>query len=100
MPTLQSMRQALGHLHPLLIDGITASAVFTLMAQQLLTRHLLLPGQHPTTALTWLLGIVSIAPILTHRRFPRARPSRSACPRSRSMPPAATWLTPGSLSSC
>jgi signal transduction histidine kinase len=72
MPTLQSMRQALRHLHPLLIDGITASAVFALLAQQLLTRHLLLPGQHPTTALTWLLGVVSIAPILTHRRFPRA----------------------------
>jgi len=72
MPTLQSMRHALGHLHPLLIDGLTASAVFALLAQQLLSRHVLLTGQHPTTVLTWLLGIVSIAPILTHRRFPRA----------------------------
>jgi signal transduction histidine kinase len=57
---------------PLLIDGITALAVFALMAQQLLTRHVLLPGQHPTTVLTWLLAAVIVAPILTHRRFPRA----------------------------
>ena len=56
---------------PLLIDGITALAVFALMAQQMITRHLL-PGQHPTTVLTWLLAVVSVAPILTHRRFPRA----------------------------
>ena len=57
---------------PLLIDGITALAVFALMAQQLLTRHVLVPGQHPTTVLTWLLAVVIVAPILTHRRFPRA----------------------------
>jgi signal transduction histidine kinase len=63
------MRQAPG---PLLIDGLTALAVFALMAQQLITRHVLLPGQHPTTVLTWLLTVVIVAPILTHRRFPRA----------------------------
>jgi hypothetical protein len=57
---------------PLLIDGITALAVFALMAQQLLTRHVLLPGQRPTTVLTWLLAVVIVAPILTHRRFPLA----------------------------
>jgi len=57
---------------PLLIDGITALAVFALMAQQLITRHVLLPGQHPTTVLTWLLAVVIVAPILTHRRFPVA----------------------------
>ena len=55
----------------LLIDGVTAFAVFALLAEQLITRHLL-PGQHPTTVLTWLLAVVSIAPILTHRRFPAA----------------------------
>ena len=63
------MRQAPG---PLLIDGITALAVFALMAQQLITRHVLLSGQHPTTVLTWLLAAVIVVPILTHRRFPRA----------------------------
>ncbi len=63
------MRQAPG---PLLIDGITALAVFALMAQQLITRHLLLPGQRPTTVLTWLLAVVIVTPILTHRSFPRA----------------------------
>jgi signal transduction histidine kinase len=63
------MRQAPG---PLIIDGITALVVFALMAQQLLTRHVLLPGQRPTTALTWLLTVVIVAPILTHRRFPIA----------------------------
>jgi signal transduction histidine kinase len=69
MPTLRSMRRAPG---PLLIDAITALAVFALMAQQLITRHVLLPGQRPTTVLTWLLAVVIVAPILTHRRFPRA----------------------------
>src|SRR4029079_11425479 len=35
------------------------------------TRHLL-PGQHPTTVLTWLLAVLICAPILAHRRFPVA----------------------------
>ena len=56
---------------PLLIDGIAALVVFALIAQQLITKHLL-PGQHPTTVLTWLLAVLIVAPILTHRRFPRA----------------------------
>jgi signal transduction histidine kinase len=64
------MRRALGHMDPLLIDGIATLVVFAVLAQQLITKHPL-PGQHPTTVLTWLLGVVSIAPILTHRRFPR-----------------------------
>src|ERR1700761_5619956 len=67
MPAMRWMRQAPG---PLLIDGLTALAVVALLAQQLLTRPPL-PGQHPTTILTWLVGAVSIVPILTHRRFPR-----------------------------
>ena len=32
VPTLRSMRQALGHMDPLLIDGIAAFVVFALMA--------------------------------------------------------------------
>ena len=57
---------------PLLIDGIAAFVVFALMAGQFIgTRHLL-AGQHPTTVLTWLLAVLICAPILTHRRFPRA----------------------------
>ena len=65
------MKQALGQPGPVLIDGITALVVFALIAQQLITKHLL-PGQHPTTVLTWLLAVLIVAPILTHRRFPRA----------------------------
>ncbi len=65
------MRQAPGQMGPLLIDGIAALVVFALIAQQLITKHLL-PGQHPTTVLTWLLAVLIVAPILTHRRFPRA----------------------------
>ena len=66
------MRTALGQMDPLLIDGIAAFVLFALMAGQFIgTRHLL-PGQHPTTALTWLLAVLICAPILTHRRFPRA----------------------------
>lgn len=62
------MRQAQG---PLLIDGVTTLAVFALMAEQLITKHQL-PGEHPTTVLTWLLAAASIAPVLSHRRFPWA----------------------------
>ena len=66
------MRAALGHMDPLLIDGIAAFVVFALMAGQMIgTRHLL-AGQHPTTVLTWLLAVLICAPILTHRRFPGA----------------------------
>ena len=51
------MRRALGHMDPLLIDGIAAFVVFALMAGQFIgTRHLL-AGQHPTTVLTWLLAV-------------------------------------------
>ena len=57
---------------PLLIDGIAAFVVFALMAGQFLgTRHLV-AGQHPTTVLTWLLAVLIVGPILTHRRFPLA----------------------------
>ena len=66
------MRRALGQMDPLLIDGIAAFILFALMAGQFIgTRHLL-AGQHPTTVLTWLLAVLIVAPILTHRRFPRA----------------------------
>ncbi len=66
------MRRALAQMDPLLIDGIAAFVVFALMAGQFIgTRHLL-AGQHPTTVLTWLLAVLICAPILTHRRFPRA----------------------------
>ena len=57
---------------PLLIDGIAAFVVFALMAGQMIGTGHLLPGQHPTTVLTWLLAVLICAPILTHRRFPRA----------------------------
>ena len=79
---------------PLLIDGIAAFVVFALMAGQFIgTRHLL-PGQHPTTVLTWLLAVLIVAPILTHRRFPRA--SVAVCLAAlRSTPPGATTPTRG-----
>ncbi len=57
---------------PLLIDGIATFVVFALMAGQFIGTRQLKPGQHPTTALTWLLAVLICAPILTHRRFPRA----------------------------
>jgi signal transduction histidine kinase len=72
MPALRSMKQAAGHMDPLLIDGIAAFIVFALMAGQFIFTEHLLPGQHPTTVLAWLLAVVIVAPILTHRRFPRA----------------------------
>jgi signal transduction histidine kinase len=72
MPMLRSMRQAVGHLDPLLIDGMVALILFAFMAVQFIgTRHLQ-TGLHPTTPLTWVLAVLIVAPILTHRRFPRA----------------------------
>lgn len=72
MPTLRSMRQALGHMDPLLIDGIAAFILFALMAVQFIVTGHLKTGQHPTTVLTWLLTVLIVGPILTHRRFPLA----------------------------
>ena len=69
MPVLRSMRQALGHLDPVLIDGMAAFVVFGLMAVQLTGTGHRLAGQAPTTPLALLLAVVIVAPILTHRRF-------------------------------
>jgi signal transduction histidine kinase len=66
------MRQALGHLDPVLIDGIAAFVVFGLMAAQFIVTGHRLAGQGPTTPLAWLLAVLIVAPILTHRTFPLA----------------------------
>ncbi len=72
MPTWRPIRQAAGHLDPLLIDGIAVVILFGLMAAQFaFTRHLQ-AGQHPTTLLAWLLALAITAPVLTHRGFPGA----------------------------
>ena len=70
MRTLRSIRGVLGHLNPLLIDGTVALVLFAFMATQGSKR--LQPGQHPMTPLAWVLAVLIIAPILTHRRYPRA----------------------------
>ena len=72
MPTSRSIRQALGHLDPVLIDGIAAFVVFGLMAAQFIVTGHRLAGQDPTTPLAWILAVLIVAPILTHRRFPLA----------------------------
>jgi len=72
VPTSRSIRQALGHLDPVLIDGIAAFVVFGLMAAQFIVTGHRLAGQGPTTPLAWLLAVLIVAPILTHRRFPLA----------------------------
>jgi len=70
MRTLRSIRGVLGHLNPLLIDGTVALVLFAFMASQ--GSKQLQPGQHPMTPLAWVLAVLLVAPILTHRRFPRA----------------------------
>jgi signal transduction histidine kinase len=70
VPTLRSIRQAPGHLDPVLIDGIAAFVVFGLMAEQLTGTGHRLAGQGRTTPLAWLLAVLIVAPVLTHRRFP------------------------------
>jgi signal transduction histidine kinase len=72
VPTLRSIRQALGHMDPLLIDGIIAFIVFASMAVQFVNTRHPLTGQHQATPLAWVLAVLIVAPILTHRRFPRA----------------------------
>jgi len=42
------------------------------MAGQFIGTRRLLAGQHPATPVTWLLAVLIVAPVLTHRRFPRA----------------------------
>jgi len=55
---------------PLLIDAVAAVILFALMTAQFMgTRHLV-AGQHPTTVLTWLLAVLIVGPVLTHRRLP------------------------------
>jgi amino acid transporter len=81
--TLRSIRQALGHLDPVLIDGIAAFVVFGLMAVPFIVTEHLLARQGPTTPLAWLLAVLLVAPVLTHRRFPAAGGDRGAaghCP--------------------
>ena len=83
---------------PLLIDGIAALVLFALMAAVSHTRHLQ-PGQHPTTVLTWLLAVLIVAPILTHRRFPLA--SVAVCLAAVAIYAAGRYVAyPGLASSC
>jgi len=72
MPALRSIRGVLGHLNPLLIDGIVALVVFALIPAQIPGSEHLLPGQHAMTPLAWVLAVLIVAPILTHRRYPHA----------------------------
>ena len=64
---------------PLLIDGIAAFILFALMAAQFVNTRHLQTGQGSTTVLAWLLAILIVGPILTHRRFPLASVT-SGCP--------------------
>ena len=71
MPTFRSIRRALGQLNPLVLDGCVAAILFGLMAAEFASSRPLQPGQHPTTPLAWVLAVLIVAPVLTHRRFPR-----------------------------
>jgi signal transduction histidine kinase len=69
---LRSVRRVLGNLDPLLIDGLAALILFALMAAQFIGTTDLKAGQNPTTPLAWVLAVLIVAPVLTHRRFPLA----------------------------
>jgi signal transduction histidine kinase len=71
MATLRSIERALGHMDPLLIDGMAALIIFAFMAVKLASPGHLPAGQHPTTPLDWGLAVLIVAPLVTHRRFPR-----------------------------
>ena len=70
MRALRSIRGGLGRLRPLLIDGIAALVVFGLMAWSFLGARHPVAGHHPATLLALILAVVTVAPLLTHRRFP------------------------------
>ena len=53
MLTLRSIGQALGHLDPVLIDGIAAFVAFGLMAVLFIVTEHWLARQGPTTPLAW-----------------------------------------------
>ena len=72
MATLRSIRRALGHLNPVLLDGSAALIIFVSMAVKLASPGHLPAGQNPTTPLDWALAVLIVAPLVTHRRFPRA----------------------------
>jgi signal transduction histidine kinase len=72
MRALRSIRGGLGHAGPLLIDGIAALVVFGLMAWSVLSARHPVAGHHPATLLVLILAVVTVAPIVTHRRFPLA----------------------------
>jgi signal transduction histidine kinase len=62
----------MGHLNPVLLDGAVALITFGTMAVKLAGHGRLPAGQHATTPLDWALAVLIVAPLLTHRRFPRA----------------------------
>jgi signal transduction histidine kinase len=70
MTASRSIRRGLGHPGPLLIDGIAALVVFGVMAAAFISARHTVAGQHPTTPLAWILAVGTVAPLLTHRRFP------------------------------
>jgi len=70
MRALRSIRGVLRHVNPLLIDGIAALVLFALTDAEVSGSKHLLPGQHPMTLLAWVLVLLIIAPVLTHRRYP------------------------------
>jgi len=53
---------------PLVIDGSVVAALIVLFVIQLQTA--LIPGQRPTTWLTWLLALAMTVPFLAHREHP------------------------------
>jgi hypothetical protein len=70
MTASRSIRGGLGHPGPLLIDGIAALVVFGVMAAAFISARHTVAGQHPATPLAWILAVGTVAPLLTHRRFP------------------------------
>jgi hypothetical protein len=68
--TLRSIRQALGHLAPVLIDSIAAFVVLRLMAVPFIMTEHWLARQGPTTPLAWILAVLLVAPCSPTGGFP------------------------------
>jgi signal transduction histidine kinase len=74
---LRSVGQRLRHPGPWAIDGFVALVLLAYMVDRLIMKEKLLPGQHADTPQAYLLSVLMVAPLVTHRKWPL--PSLAVC---------------------
>ena len=74
---LRSAGQRLRHPGPWAIDGFIALVLLAYMVDQLALKTRLVEGQHAATPQAYLLSVLMVAPLVTHRKWPL--PSLAVC---------------------